>query len=118
MQVVPNAAVIGVIGGNFQFQAGDPTVATGHILLGHGYIGSNGFHPLFRLQLTQFVTLGFHHSIYVRNSYRSGMLNEERRVRFPGGFPVGWCSDGRLDAALTIHYNRQLNVILTAYPGP
>ena len=118
MQVVPNVQVVDVILGNFVRQPTDPTIATHHIKQGHDYVGANGFHPLFVNQLTEFVTLAFRHSIYIRNSFRNGMVNEERRVRFPGGFPVGWCTDGRCDATLTLQYNRQLNLVVTAYPGP
>ena len=118
MQVVPPDEVIAIITGNFASQMNDPTIATDHIKDSHGYIGANGLHPLFLQQLMEFVTVAFRHSIFIRNSFKNGLLNEERRVRFPGGFPVGWCTDGRLDAALTLHFNRQLHMVVTAYPGP
>ena len=119
MEVVPSVEAINVITGNFVSQpATDPDIAVHHIMHGHNHLGPNGFHPLFCQQLREFVTVAFRHSIYVRTSSRDGRENEERRVRFPGGFPVGWCRDGRLDAVVTLHYNRQLHLVLTAYPGP
>ena len=119
MNVVPPAVVIDVILGNFQSLPMDPSIAVNHISITHcgGIAQPEQFHYLWNLQLQQFITIGFRHSIFVRYSVdANGQLCEERRVRFPANFPVGWNQHG-ITANLRIIYNRAADVIVTAYPG-
>ena len=118
MNVVSPFDVNAVIIGKFQAQPNDPAVAVAHIIAHHGSGNQwpNQFHPLWNTQLSNFVTTGFRHSIFVRHSIESGHLIEERRVMFPANFPVGWNSHG-LTNTLTIIYNRAADTIVTAYPG-
>ena len=118
MNVVPPAEVINVITGNFQFLGTDPAIAVGHITASHGEgsVIPGQFHYLWMLQFVEFVTTGFRNSIFVRYSTVDGQIHEERRVRFPANFPVGWNVNG-ITPNLTLIYNRAADVIVTAYPG-